>query len=240
MAQAAKIASVGGQKVGQPAMADVCNGMERKKKSAAIVPALTLAIKYSWLKQRYPNQRLSPVQFGCDDELKQRRASAPTSVVSRRPKWIGICPALAEMQNVRIEQKAERLPVGTTVFPNQDDADIRMAIDAAYRKMTALINAGTADPATKVAHALGEAAWKEQPGVLSGDAASYLRGHWNRSAGETGAPALKKAALCRLNMQQDAAPAGSAAGIAALPATATTTAAALAAVTTTTGGVAAG
>ena len=119
------------------------------------------------------------------------------------------------MQCVRIAQKATRLPVGTTVFPAQDDNDILMTVDAAWRKMTALSAAGTADSATKTALALGEAEWKGQPDVLNGDAARYLRNHWNRGGGNNSAPARKKEALAKLNAQQGAAPTGSAAGAAA-------------------------
>ena len=82
-----------------------------------------------------------------------------------------------------------------------------MTIDAAWRKVTALVKVGTADAATKAAHALGEATWKGagQPGgVLNGEAATYLRNHWNRSSGKNSAPALKKALLAKLNAQPGA------------------------------------
>ena len=98
-----------------------------------------------------------------------------------------------------------------------------MTIDAAWRKVTAPVAANSADRATKAAHALGEAKWKGQPNVLDGEAAAYLRNHWNRSSGNNSAPALKKAALAKLNAQQVATNATAASAAMTPPVTQTAT-----------------
>ena len=102
MVQAANLASVGGLKVGQPVMTDVCNGMARKANSTSVVPTLTLAVKFKWLSHLHPARHLSPSSFGYDGDLKRRLAGAPTEVAAKRAKWKGACPALGEMQGVRI------------------------------------------------------------------------------------------------------------------------------------------
>ena len=191
MNDASRLASLGEQNVGQPAISDICSGLAARSKSAAVLPTLILALKYRWLvasNERARGARASAVsasQLGFDGELGSRKKSA-TAPAAAAEKWPGVCDSIKITINQRIKWIADKLPPATTVFPVLKDEDIMAIIPAAWKKIELMVGQGKADAAIKRAHALGKAKWQgteNGASMLEGRAAVFITNHWTRNAG---------------------------------------------------------